>query len=159
MIKEFEFFHGVVFSRIFHEYNKNIKIKTYPTKSNSSYVVNDSVGVYIKYSSKRLSPWRFSFMKEHQDEILKMNNSLSEVFIIFVCNDDGIVCLGFEEFKQILNYAHNEMEWICLSRGAREKYCVCGKDGKLKLKIGGNEFPDKIFKLTEAGEDNPCWLK
>ncbi|MDD3807317.1 MAG: hypothetical protein PHE86_04680, partial [Candidatus Marinimicrobia bacterium] len=114
MIKEYEFFHGVVFSRIAHSHSGFVKIKAHPTKSNSSYVINDNIGIYVKYSSKRLSPWRFSFKREHQDEILEMKNNFGEVFTIFVCNDDGIVCLDFNELKQILDYAHKENEWVCL---------------------------------------------
>ena len=43
-----------------------------------------------------MSPWRFSFQKEHQDEILDMKNKFGEIYTILVCNDDGIVCLSFD---------------------------------------------------------------
>ena len=100
MLKEFEFFHGVVFARILHGGNASVDIKSYPTPDNASYVVNDNAGIYIKYSSKRMSPWRFSFQKEHQEEILEMKNKLGEVYTVLVCNDDGIVCLSFDELKE-----------------------------------------------------------
>jgi hypothetical protein len=146
MLKEFEFFHGVVFTRILHKGNLPVGIKDYPTSDNASYIVNDNVGIYIKYSSKRMSPWRFSFQKEHQDEILEMKNKLGEVYTILVCNDDGIVCLNFSELKQVLNNQHDLVEWISVARGPREKYEVKGHDGKLHFKIGNSDFPAKIFE-------------
>lgn len=150
MIKEFEFFHGVVFARILHGGKKLVSIKNYPTSSNASYVIDDNIGIYVKYSSKRMSPWRFSFQKEHQDEILEMKNKFGEIYIILVCNDDGIVCLNFDELKNILDHKHEKTEWISVARGPREKYEIKGSDGKLLLKIGNSDFPTKIFKNNKV---------
>jgi len=146
MLKEFDFFHGVVFTRIIHDCEITIGIKSYPTPSNSSYIINDNVGIFIKYSAKRMSPWRFSFQKRHQDEILEMKNKLGEVFTVLVCNDDGIVCLSFDELKMILDTQQDEVSWISATRGPREEYEVKGSDGKLKFKIANNDFPAKVLK-------------
>ena len=159
MLKEFEFFHGVVFARILHGRNVPVSIKSYPTQDNASYVVNDKAGIYIKYSSKRMSPWRFSFQKEHQDEILDMKNKFGEVYTVLVCNDDGIVCLSFDELKEILDTRHDTVEWISVARGPREKYEIKGHDGKLRLKIGNNDFPGKIFEAVKVKPGVFGWLK
>ena len=159
MLKEFEFFHGVVFARILHGGNVPISIKSYPTPDNASYIVNDAVGVYIKYSSKRMSPWRFSFQKEHQDEILEMKNKFGEVYTILVCNDDGIVCLNFDELKEVLDAKHDLVEWISVARSPREKYEVKGHDGRLRLKIGNSDFPEKIFRAIKDKPGIFNWLK
>lgn len=159
MLKEFEFFHGVVFARILHGSKTPVSVTSYPTPSNSSYIVNDNVGIFIKYSSKRMSPWRFSFQKQHQDEILEMKNKLGEVYTALVCNDDGIVCLSFDELKIILDTQHEEVEWISIARGPREKYEVKGSDGKLKFKIGNSDFPDKVLKLQRTKPGMFSWLR
>ena len=152
MIKEFEFYHGMVFARILHTTKNENSIKAYPTQDNASYVINDKAGIYIKYSTKRLSPWRFSFQKRHQEEILRIKNEIGEVFLLLICNDDGIVALSFEELKRILNEVHQEVEWISAARNRKEMYSVKGSDGKLEFKIGKNEFPDKIFNVVELKE-------
>ena len=159
MLKEFEFFHGVVFARILHGVNLPVNIKSYPTPDNASYIINDTVGVYIKYSSKRMSPWRFSFQKEHQEEILEMKNKFGEVYTILVCNDDGIVCLSFDELKEVLDAKHDLVEWISVARSPREKYEVKGHDGRLRLKIGNSDFPEKIFRATKDKPGIFIWLK
>src|SRR5713101_7631019 len=108
MINEFEFYHGVTFARMLHDTQKELTIKPYSASDNAAYVVDGVIGVYIKYSSKRLSPWRFSFQRRHRDRINEMKADLSQVFLLLVCNDDGIVVLSFDEFKQILNEMHGE---------------------------------------------------
>lgn len=158
MIKEFEFFHGLVFARILHGVSKPISIETFPTASNASYVVNESIGIYIKYSSKRMTPWRFTFKKEHQEEIALMKTKLKNVFLILVCNDDGIVCLNHSELKQILDQQHDEIEWISAARNKRQMYAVKGSDGELGFKIGPNDFPTKIF-TTDTSKGILGWLK
>jgi len=156
MIKEFEFYHGVVFARILHAIQGEISFKSYPTQDNASYVLNNKIGIYVKYSTKRLSPWRFSFQKRHQEEIVEMKNRLGDVFLLLVCNDDGVVALNFEEIKSILNDVHDDVEWVSASRNRREMYSIKGSDGKLQFKVGRNDFPEKILKGYVLIKKNTC---
>ena len=150
MIKNFEFYHGIVFSRLLHATKKEVSIKAYPSPDNASYVINGKVGMYIKYSTKRLSPWGFSFQKRHQDEILKMKNELGEVFVLLVCKDDGIVGLNFDEIRKLLDEVHEDAEWIRIARGRRQMYGVTGSDGKLEYKAGKDDFPERILKACSS---------
>lgn len=150
MIKEFEFFHGLVFARILHGTQRPLTIKPFPSSTNASYVINEKIGIYIKYSSKRMTPWRFTFKKEHQEEIELMKDKLKEVFLVLVCNDDGVVCLSYPELKQILDDQHDAIEWISATRHKREMYSVKGSDGKLGFKVGPNDFPEKLFDINAS---------
>ena len=145
MISEFEFYHGVVFARMLHTTQKQLSIRPYSTSDNAAYVVDDSSGIYIKYSSKRLSPWRFSFQKRHQETILEMKRSIGAVFLLLVCNDDGVVVLTFEELRQILDDNHETVEWISATRNRRQMYSIKGSDGTLGFKVGRDEFLHKMF--------------
>lgn len=158
MINKFHFYHWVVLSKIIHMWDRIKNLHIYPTKSNSSYVINDNIGIYIKYSEKRMSPWRYSFLKEHQDEILDMKNNLKDVFIVFVCNDDWVVCLSFNELKNILDHNHEEIEWVAISRKKREKYVVTWTDWKLWYRIGDIDFPKKIFTKSNSKLINFLWF-
>ncbi len=159
MIKEYEKFHGTVFTRLLHGSGVKVAIGNYPSKGNSSYIVDGKIGLYIKHSTKRMSPWSFTFQKVHQDEILEMKNKYGEVYTALVCHDDGIVCLNFEELKMVLDDTHGEAEWIRISRRPRQKYTVNGSDGKLKFKIGENEFPKKVFSNPNPTPGIFSWLK
>src|SRR5664279_3948316 len=134
MIREFEFFHGPVFARMLHGAQREVSLKQYPSESNASYVVDGKIGLYIKHSGGRMTPWTFTFRKAHQEEIEKMKKDLKEVFLLLVCNDDGIVCLSYEELKKILDDQHDAIEWIRVTRHKREMYTVKGSDGKLGFK-------------------------
>lgn len=150
MIKEFEFYHGVVFTQIIHAAKEGISVKPYPTEDNASYVINDKVGLYIKYSTKRLSPWTFSFQDRHQDEMLEMKTKIGEVFLLLVCSDDGVVILSFNELKQILDESHGKTEWISVARSRRKLFSVKGSDGELQFKVARNDFLDKIFHIING---------
>ena len=149
MLRDFELHHGAVLARLIHG-DTPVSLTLYPTPSNSSYVINGHIGLYIKYSTKRMTPWNFSFAKAHQDEIKKMKEELGEVFVVLVCESDGLVTLSYEELKKVLDENHEETEWIRVARRPREKYSVSGTDGKLKCKIGENEFPRKILAVRKA---------
>jgi hypothetical protein len=146
VIREFEFYHGAVFARLLHRHPEGCPVRLFRRDSNSSYVIGDNIGLYIKYSSKRLTPWRFTFGKDHQIEIEDLRKSVPRVFVLLVCYDDGIVCLTYDELKQILDEEHAKVEWISATRHRHEMYSVKGSDGSLEFKIGNKEFPDKVFK-------------
>ena len=91
-----------------------------------------------------MSPWRFSFQKCHQDEIFDMQKGLNNVFVLLVCGEDGVVALSYEELKTILDYTHDEIEWISASRTRNKDYEIKGSDGKLEKKIGEIDFLKKL---------------
>ncbi len=122
-----------------------MRIEEYSSKSNSSYIINESIGIFIKYSTKRMTPWVFTFSDEHVAEILYMKDNLARVFLILVCHNDGIVCLDFDEFNIVVDYVHKGGGRIRIQRNSREKYMVVGSGNELPKKIGDNEFPKKIF--------------
>ena len=92
-----------------------------------------------------MTPWRFTFKKEHQEEIDLMKSRFKNVFLVLVCNDDGVVCLSYPELRRILDAQHDPIEWISATRHKREMYAVKGSNGELDFKIGQNDFPAKLF--------------
>jgi hypothetical protein len=147
MIGEFEFFHGAVFARMLHTTQQAISIAPYSESDNAAYVVNGNKGIYIKYSTKRLLPWRFSFQKRHHEKIVALEQSVGKVFIILVCNDDGAVVLSFDEFQQVAKSGGGVAEWLSVTRNRRQMYLVKGPEGRLAFKVGKDDYSTKIFEL------------
>ena len=143
-IKEYEFYNGVVLNKLIRK-GKPVKIDIFPCSSKNAFTINDKLGVYIKYSKKVISPWRFSFYKIHQDEISIMKEMCDDVFIVLVCQKDGFACIPYKDLKKVLDDNHEEIEWISASRLKRESYSIKGSDGKLKLKVKDSDFPKVIF--------------
>ena len=145
MIKEFSFYHGVVFSALSHYSRKPLTIMQYHSQDNASYIINDNVGVYIKYSTKRLSPWQFSFQPLHLLELQEIDQKYQELVVMLVCRDDGIAGLTFEELIQVIDIDSTTTESISVNRRPREKYAVKGSLGALKYKISKTDFCDNIW--------------
>ena len=146
MSHEFEFYHGVALCKIIHN-AAHATIKLYSENSNSSYVVNSDTGIFIKYSTKRMSPWQFTFTERHLDELFEMMQNLRAVFLVLVCKDNGIVCLDSKEIEALLDSYLCKTQTLLVARKPREKFRIsCGKYEKIKLRIGNNEFPAKIIK-------------
>jgi hypothetical protein len=146
MISEFEFYHGAALAKLLHGHAATINLGIYSSPGNASYVVNGKTGLYIKHSAKRMSPWRFTFKKEHQDEIKTLNDIYDHVFTLLVCGKDGVVVLSYVELKIVLDHMHEKHEWISVARNRGQEYGVKGSDGKLLWKIAKNEFPVKIIR-------------
>lgn len=145
MIKEFEFYHGSAITRLIHS-KKPISVRSFPNHGNASYVINEKIGLYLKYSTNRLTPWRFSFQKDHQAEIDELKSQFGDIILGLICFDDGIVGLDYSEIKTILDSVHSEVEWVSVSRKPRGQYSVNGSDGELFYKISEGDFLKKVLR-------------
>jgi hypothetical protein len=145
MVKEFEFYHGAAITRLIHS-RQTISIRVFPDHGNASYVINEKVGLYLKYSSSRMSPWQFNFQKTHQLEIEELEKIYRNVVVGLICHDNGVVGLFFSELKIILDNTYEEVEWISASRKPRGQYSIKGKDGALLYKVSESEFVSKVLE-------------
>ena len=147
-LNEYEFYNGVVLNRLIRK-GKPIKIDVFPTSGNNSFMINEKVGLYLKYSTKKISPWRFSFTKEHQEEMKIMRDLLENIYLVLICGKDGIACIEYEELKQVLDEYYEDVEWVSASRLKREQYSIKGSNGKLDFKIADTDYPKKIFEKLD----------
>ena len=146
MIKQVEFYHGAALARLVRRRtSQSVTIRAYEA-GRSGYILDESVGLYVKYSANRLTPWSFSFSSEHQEEISNLNSESVTFFVTLVCGEDGIACLSQLEYRALLDDQFESMGWIRASRRAREKYLLTGSDAKRKFKVGDNEFPSKVYE-------------
>lgn len=143
MIKEYEYLHGIIFSRLCSNTSITFTIKPYG-KGYSSYVINSSAGLYIKYSSRKRSPWRFTFLKSHINKISRMHRAFGEVFIVLVCYLDGVATIKFSDLKPILN-SRTKHRQVSIHRKRNTMYRVTSPKGELSEKISKTSCPDKII--------------
>jgi hypothetical protein len=135
MVKDFEKYHGIALTRFAHSFGE-IKINSNINQDNSSYIINDFLGLYIKFSKKRLTPWQFTFNYEHNKCINDLSQICDKGYVVFICNNDGICCITFDEYFKLISNVESELaKSISISRFKNEKYQVSGTDGVLKGKI------------------------
>ena len=113
-----------------------------------------NIGLYVKYSTKRRTPWAYTFNRQHQEDIDKSFKKHATTFVILINSNDGIVCLEYNEFRKILDYNHEEAEGIRVSRRLKQSYRLTGRDGKLNHTIAPSSFPKKITEYIETFYEN-----
>lgn len=152
-INDQDIYQGVVFLKALRQIeesstNLNYQIKS-GTSKNSFLIEDDkskNIGIYIKYTKKPRSPWSFSFITEHQEEIEILSEVCDQVLITFVCHYDGIVCLTYQELKEVLDEKFEESERVSIRRKARGNYWVKGRDGRMEASIARNDLGKKIIE-------------
>ena len=108
------------------------------------------IGCYIKTSRARRSPWRYTFIKEHQAEIEEMKKETDQVFVLLLAGTDGVALLAYEQLKKLLDEQFEDNEWLSVSRKFNQYYRVDGHDGKKKLNVPKNSFPSDIVAYIKS---------
>jgi hypothetical protein len=160
-INNLEKYYGAVILRLLSSLGKEVPGSNFSIRdgeSKSSFIIHGnkpsslgkgnraSIGLFIKISNKRLSPWGYSFDKVHQDEIANLYQKFGEVFIAFVASNDGIACINFKSLKSFLDHDHAQQEWVRVSRKRNENYRIKGNDGALEKPLPRNSFPNNIVQ-------------
>jgi hypothetical protein len=153
---KYEKYHGAALLRLIHKGIESIKLIT----GKNGYLINSTTYVYMKFSEKTTSPWRFTFMPQHIKELSEIRKTIPEMFIVLICGEDGICCLSYQELSRLIHIGIDDKnKVVTMHRRERNKYSVSGTDGTLNYKIGNTDFPKKIFdkpkiKSSEPGYSN-----
>ena len=102
------------------------------------------IGVYIKISNARRSPWKYTFQRKHQEAVEMLNGVSDRTYVVFVNDDDGVACVDYDGLKELLDDHFEDTEWVSVSRKLNESYRLSGKDGLLSGKTKRSAFPGTI---------------
>ena len=108
------------------------------------------IGLFIKRSRKRLSPWRYTFTKDNQFEIERLLNQTNYLFVLLITDQEGVAVIDYPMLKVLLDDHFEESESISVSRKLRENYRVSGTDGKLDKALPKNSFPRSITEYIAS---------
>ena len=152
----FEYYHGAALTKLFN-FGERLVVKTFPSDSNATFTIGlpgkklekDQVAIYIKYTKSRMTPWVFTFKKEHQVELKVISQLHKKTFLVLVCGHDGITCIEYSKLKSILDEKYADAEWVKVHRYRREHYQLSGSDGKLNHKISRKVFPLDIINALK----------
>lgn len=128
MIRDFERYHGVALRRLIVEASEPLTIMERDRWGRiNSYLINNSITIHIKHCAKRLPPWQFSFTADQIKELGDMNDGLDLMWLIFICGGDGIVCLSYGEFVNLVVLGAVGGTSIRVDRSPKKCYRVSGK--------------------------------
>ena len=97
MIEKLEFYHGAALVRLIED----PRCETIG-KHEFGYRVNQKRFVAIKYSTKALSPWGFTFSKDDITRLQMVEAEFGECLVAFVCGGDGICALSWTIIADLL---------------------------------------------------------
>ncbi|HLH88258.1 MAG TPA: hypothetical protein VKX28_07350 [Xanthobacteraceae bacterium] len=136
MSDEYEFYQGVVLRQLIVGAELSLIMRPFVKEGRiNAFVINGKVGVFIKHSAKRMSPWRFTFTLEQVSDLLDLEAVCFDSFVVFVCGDDGLVTLDVGSLHQIVSFDESEHAWVRVDRKPRAQYDVSGNRAELGHKI------------------------
>jgi hypothetical protein len=102
------------------------------------FLLNDSLSVLIKYSTKGRSPWGFTFTADEQ-VLLKTRASLIKMAIGLVCGADGVAAFSYQSYLSVAAPRTAAVHLACY-RQHGEHYEVSGPDGTLQRKVAPSSW-------------------
>lgn len=142
MIDKYEFYHGAAIVRLLQDE----RCAALCRKGLLGYVLNNSVFLFIKYTTKARSPWRFSFDKEDIERADKMALEHERVVFPFVCGGDGICALDWSEARRLLD---GNPGWIAVARKHNGQYAVWGSVDEHERRISKKRWPEIGFEAMQ----------
>lgn len=136
MFDEYEFYQGVVLRQLIVNADHSAIVKPFVKEGRiNAFVLNARIGVFIKHSTKRMSPWRFTFTLDQISDLLDLEAAYFDSFVVFVCGDDGMVSLDVGSLHQIVSFEDREHAWVRIERSPRSQYAVTGNHTELGSKV------------------------
>lgn len=138
MIREYKLYHGAVLADIVAMHGGPVTLRPEAEGGRLlNYVVNEVVGLQVKYATQRLRPWHFNFSLSHIHSLSLLASTYPACFVVLVCRTDGMIAIDAADVIASLESDAEQM-WLRADRKKREMYRVHGPSG---------EFPGK-FKTT-----------
>src|SRR4051812_46590420 len=138
MLDDYEFYQGVVLRQLVveNDYSLSVSFRPFVREGRiNAFVMNGRVGLYIKHSSKRMSPWRFTFTIEQAADLLDLEAKFSDSYVVFVCETDGLVTLPCSQLHDIVDFHQTNNAWVSVSRPPRAQYAIAGNKDELDRKV------------------------
>lgn len=151
MIADLDRYQGAVIRQLLVVSAKALHLGAVSTSGRVDAFFVEQGAFQVKHSSKRLSPWQFTYMEENLQELAQLEASYSPVWVLLVCGQDGIVGLSLEELRTVIRTNEQGDASIRVKRGKNSMYRVSGASGELSRAKpkGVDEFISKVLRLSE----------
>jgi len=154
MIPEYQFYHGALLHELIVEAAGELRIALRDFHGRpDAFVINGEVGILIKHSTARLTPWLFSFAKDHLLELRALREETRVCYAVLICDEDGFVCVRDSDLIAILASANAEAVSVRVDRRPRKMYRVSSSGNALDRKVAkgvGEIMAEIIHKDARA---------
>jgi len=136
MTPEYQFYHGAFLHEVIVAAGCEVRITLRDFHGRpDAFLLNGDVGVLIKHSSARITPWSFTFTKEHVSELCALRQEARVCFVALVCDEDGFVCIRDAELMEIFTPTSADVASLRVDRRPRKMYKVSSSGNSLDRKI------------------------
>ncbi|WP_138944560.1 hypothetical protein [Plantibacter sp. M259] len=144
MIGEKLRYHGVALARLIAEAGEEVTIEPLKDTSRCAYTVNNVV-IFVKYSTSRLSPWKFGFSDDQRTELEELATGFTAIWIVLVCGNEGVLAVPWVDvLADLLKDKDGGAFSLQASRRKHEKFRLSGARGT-PLRIAETDFPARLF--------------
>lgn len=135
MIPSYKLYHGAVLAELVDCLDQPVSINELVEDGRlTSYILDGKVGLHIKHSMMRMSPWQFTFTSANIQELGYLQMSHDNSFVVLVCHTDGMVCLRLSEVVSLLSFVKGDQASIRVSKHRNKFYSISS---------GATELPTK----------------
>jgi hypothetical protein len=99
--------------------------------------VNDKITLLLKYSTRKRSPWGFTFTIDEQNALESC--VANSAIIGLICGSDGVVSLPYAWYLDIAAPRNSAIHISCY-RGHNKHYEINGPDGTLNKKVAPSDW-------------------
>jgi len=139
-------YHGVALARLVQDAGTSLTIRARKESSRCAYVINEDFVIYVKYSTSRLSPWRFGFSAEQKAELESLGVEYPATWIVLVCGHEGVLTIPWADVRADLEEVDEEGAFsLQASRRKNEKFRLTGIR-ETPLLISENDFPARLME-------------
>lgn len=132
-IKKQEFYEGAAL-HVLARTNKVTAIRYEPPL----FIVNESLSLLLKYSTRGRSPWAFTFTPEEQ-LLLARRSPNARIAIGLICGADGVATFSCEAYLTVAKSRSRSIHISCY-RQHGQHYEVNGPDGCLQRRIAPSQW-------------------
>lgn len=140
-------YHGSFFASLIDNSPIPLQFEREFPDDNHLYVLNNNVGLYVTYSTKRLSPWVLTFQPKHLEAISDQMQRHKFSFLILVCGFETTAVLSSEEVTALIPINSPTTCSITIRTGHDKKLAVSGSSGKLKGKLSKTRTYSRLLEI------------
>ncbi len=162
-INDEHMYHGAALNQIAEDphFTAINAFRTNGELSRASFIINDDIGIYLKYAGKPLGPfdeYKFTFHADHLAELDRLAGRCARVFLGLVCvQGDHICCLPYADLQHMVDLRRKnagvdeEQYQILVVLPTRKSFRVYinprGAKGRKmgERVVNRNEFPSCLF--------------
>lgn len=149
MITDVSRYYGSVFCQIVDQAARPVAVQRLGDDIPGFYLINETIPLYIKYSTSRLGPWSFNFQMMHQERQKQLFEQYAECITVFVCGKDGMAALPYSELRKVLDEHFGLQEGVSIKRRHNHMYRIKGRNGALDRKVSRNSLSEILEKYNE----------